>query len=469
MRMTLSDIAEATGGCIVDADPGTVVTGVSTDTRTITGGDLFVALRGERFDGHDFVRPACEAGAAAVLVECDSQFAGSPAHGDVIPRIAAPNTLAAYGDLARAWRRRFSIPVIAITGSVGKTTTKNLTALALNPLGPVLKTEQNENNEVGLPKTLLRLNDGHRAVVLEIGMRGAGQIAALARIAEPTIGVVTVVGESHIELLGSREGIACAKAELFESLGPDGVAILNIDDPFSALLRGHIHGRTVTVGESEAADYRLLDARLTETGVSGDVATPGTAGNGQPNSMPGGECVALRLASPARHDLLNAVAAIAAAGAAGVSPRDAVDALAGYAPSPMRMQRIPLSCGAIVISDCYNAAPTSMRRALETLAAGASEGRKIAILGDMKELGGHAPAMHAEAVRYAASLGVTEIYTVGDEFRRQAPLARAQFDDSTGAADYAREHLRLSVGDVVLVKGSRAMEMERIVEALVDR
>jgi len=446
VKLTLAEIAEAVGSTV---SLGKVrVTGVSTDTRTIEDGDLFIALRGERFDGHDHIAEAFARGAAAVVVE-------KPVEPEAGLHIVVADTLKAYGAIARCWRRRFDIPVIAITGSVGKTTTKEMTALALSPLGPVLKTEHNENNEIGLPKTLLRLSSKHKAVVLEMGMRGAGQIDYLARIAEPTVAIVTIIGESHIEILGSRDAIADAKGELLAALPPGGIALINHNDEFSSRLRRRTPSKVLTFGDSKAADIAMINPQRSESGWSTEIR------------FPDGSMQTLHLATSARHDLINASAAAGAAMVAEVEPLAALRALQSYTPGAMRMEQIKLPGGAMVLSDCYNAAPTSIRSALETLAGTHGGGRRVAFLGDMKELGTHAAEMHAQVGAYASALGIEEVYTVGPEFGK-LPSAVRRFDSSTEAADFARTGLLLHGGDTVLVKGSRAMAMEAIVEALVN-
>ncbi len=477
MRMKLVDL-EALGrpGFILGMDPTPFlgfrtyrpsndidIAGVSTDTRTIERGNLYVALVGENFDGHDFVEDAFEKGAVAAVVSTKKldQF--------VQPNrqlVGTSDTTRWLGFLAREWRKKYAVPVVAVTGSVGKTTTKDLVACALSPLGPILKTEKNENNEIGLPKTLLRLTDEHAAVVVEMGMRGIDQIRYLAEIALPTVGLITVIGESHIELLGSREMIAKAKAELFESLAEGGVAIYNADDVYAKFLRATVEGAIITFRDRSGERTSLPD-----TGDEGTVFTltaAERAGDGWRGTAtaPSGQVLTYTVNSPARHDVLNALAAIAVACAAGVSPAYAAAAIAKYQPSGMRMETLAGPNGSTILSDCYNAAPTSMRAALDTLAATDLGGRKIAFLGDMKELGDHAPAMHAGVIAHAEELGVNEIYVVGEEFARQAKSARVQFASSQDAAEYAKSGLNLGRNDIVLVKGSRSMKMERVVEAL---
>jgi len=461
--MRLAEVAGALRGltvaCSLDGVALRVVTGVSTDSRLIEPGDLYIALHGERFDGHDYVLDAFQKGAAAAIVDHPVDVHLADKSSVVLQTL---DTEAALGDVARAWRRKFDIPVVAVTGSVGKTSTKEMLALALSALGPTLKTEKNENNEIGLPKTLLRLTSEHKAAVVEMGMRGKGQIAALAGIAEPTVGIVTIIGESHIELLGSREAIASAKAELFESMPSESsVSVYNKDGDFAVKLAQAARGRVITfsgkrpVDLSEQADFQLLEARRGREGWTARIKTQD------------GSALDLIVSSPARHDLTNALGAIAAAYGAGVSPDASIMRILEYSPGSMRMETITGRGGLTILSDCYNAAPSSMKSALDTLAESSDKSaRKLAFLGDMKELGEYAQSMHAEVVEYALSKGIDELYLVGADFTSVGKKAARRFDTSEEAAHFAKTGLALSEGDTVLVKGSRGMTMERVVEAL---
>lgn len=446
MFLTIHEILEALS--IAPSGENFQLTGVSTDSRSLSEGMVFVALRGENFDGHDYVETALNRGAAAIVVEGpQSEFVGRT--------ISVPNTLVAYGRIARVWRGKFSIPVVAVTGSVGKTTVKEMLALTLSPLGPVLKSEKNENNEIGVPQSLLRLNEKHRAAVIEMGMRGMGQIAYLANIAEPNIGIVTMIGESHIELLGSREAIADAKGELVDFLNADGISVLNADDPFFRHLAAKTSGTIASFGDSANVDVQVT--RQTRIIDGWNIVF-----------RIDGEEHAVTLNSVAEHDVNNAAGAVAVAVAAGVSAKYAVAALAHYAPSDMRMELLTTASGATIISDCYNAAPTSVKSALSTLAGLESTGRKSAFLGDMRELGPHSAQMHQEVAAEAERLGIKVIYSVGDLMPAAIVNSAASFSDSTLAAEYIKENFSLSQGDVVLVKGSRALHLEKVVEALVQ-
>jgi UDP-N-acetylmuramoyl-tripeptide--D-alanyl-D-alanine ligase len=422
--------------------------GVSTDTRTLCPGDLFVALVGEKGDGHDFAPRAVDAGAAGLVV---SRPPGTDSSVN-LPVLTVANTEEAYGKIARVWRDRFSIPVIGITGSVGKTTTKEMLAAALSPLGNVLRTEGSQNTETGVPKTLLGLTAEHRAAVIEMGTRGVGQIAYLCEIARPTAGIITLIGETHIELFGSRDAIADAKAELPRFLPEPAVAVLNADDPYLPRLRAQTSARVVTFGtESREADYRATEIVKTASGWSFIV-------NG----------AAVDLDTPSRHDVGNALAALAAAESLGVLLHDAARALRTYRAPRMRMQAHATQYGVTVLDDAYNASPTSVASALQTL-GGYAGGRKMAFLGDMKELGDFAPEMHRTLEEHILAIGgLDALYTVGD-LAALIPGAAERFADSRSAAEFAARAADWTPGDVVLVKGSRSMAMERIVDALIER
>ena len=437
MPLTLHDVFEALGYDAPTGGAGTTFPNVSTDTRTLQPGDLYVALTGPNADGHQFVPSALRAGAGGLVVS--SPVAASRE----MPVLRVPDTEVAYGLLARFWRDRFSLPVVGVTGSVGKTTTKEMLAAVLSPLGPILKTPASQNNETGVPKTLLQLTADHKAAVIEMGMRGAGQISYLCGIARPTVGVVTLIGDNHLELLGSRVAIADAKGELLEALPEDGLAVLNAADPFLPRLQARTSARVVPFGPAE-------DAMPTETGWRFDWRG-----------------VPVEIQSVSRHDVSNALAALTVADALGVAPNNAAEALRAYTPPAMRMTVTRLPSGAVILNDAYNAAPDSMRAALQTLAAQPGD-RKLAFLGDMRELGLRAEAAHKELGPVIDALGgLTALYTVGG-LAALVPNAARRFGGSEEAAKFAREALTLGPGDVVLVKGSRAMAMEKIAAALIS-
>ena len=434
-KLTLRDVYVALDYGVLNGGDQVVFSGVSTDTRTLAPGDLFVALMGPQTDGHQHIAAALRAGAAGLIVS--QNVVASPS----IPTLRVPDTQVAYGLLARFWRDRFDIPVVGVTGSVGKTTVKEMLALALSPLGPILKTAASQNNETGVPKALLQLTPDHKAAVIEMGMRGSGQIAYLCGIARPTIGVLTVIAGNHLELLGSRDAIADAKGELLEALPSDGLAVLNAADPYTPRLASKTKAQVLTYSTAD-------DAIQTEYGWTFTVRG-----------------VPVEIASLSKHDIGNALAALTVAEALGVSLTDAAEALKAYEPSPMRMNATQTAWGGTLLNDAYNAAPASVTAALETLASHKSS-RKIAFLGDMRELGTQAEDAHRELGTVIAALGgIDALYTVGP-LAALIPNAVQRFADSDEAAQFAGKDLILMAGDVVLVKGSRAMVMEKIAAAL---
>ena len=407
-----------------DAPPGPLR--VTIDSRDVRPGDLFVGLAGRNVDGGSYAGAALAAGAWGVLVSPGHARAATGAPPGVL--LAADDPLAGLQALARSWRRALGAEVIAITGSTGKTSTKDVLAAMLTQQRRVHASAQNLNTEIGLPLTILGAPAGTEVLVLEMAMRGAGQIAELAAIAEPDVGVIVNVGPVHLELLGSLEAIAAAKAELLVDLRPGATAVLPVDEP---LLDAHLRD----------------DLRTVTFGAGGDVAALGDD---------------LELPLQSRHMRLNALAALAAARAVGVQPRGRLEVEL----SALRGQRIALPGPLLIIDDCYNANPMSMRAALDDLAASAS-GRRVAVLGDMLELGPQAAQFHSEIGRYAGECGVDVLVTVGP----LAELVGADFGGELHAADDAAAATALvrelvAPGDTVLVKGSRGVGLEVVAQGL---
>lgn len=446
----LAEIAAALSARVIGTVPESA-SGVSTDTREDVRGALFVALRGENHDGHAYVARALAGGAAAAVVS-------QPVDDCPGPFLLVEDTLRAYQQVARWWRDRFAIPVVGVTGSVGKTSTRQAIAAALGSRWHVLTTEHNFNNEVGVPKTILGLNAEHGAAVIEMAMRGRGQIAALAATAHPTIGVITNIGFSHIELLGTQQAIAETKSELLQALPTDGVAVLPADDPWYAFLRDRCACRVVTFGLTEGADYRATNVAIDAYGRPSMRIVD----------------IPIRLSNPGVHQVINTVAALAVADTLGIPLDGAAAALASMGTVEKRMRQIDAPRGFTVLDDTYNAAPDSMRAAIETLSiiAKGRGCRAVAILGDMKELGERAPELHRYVGETAGHHGVAVVMTVGElardiaEGARQAGVPTISEEADTDAASKAAPSI-VQPGDLVLVKGSRAMEMERIVEELV--
>lgn len=448
IRGDLTSLARLLSATLVGPDPGFV--GVSTDSRSLRARELFVALRGPNFDGHEFVPLAAARGAAAALVERPLDAA--------LPRLHVADSLAALGAMAADWRSRFTLPVIAVTGSFGKTTVKEMIAAITATRGEVLATRGNLNNEIGLPLTLFGLDERHRAAVLEMGASHAGEIARLVAIGRPSVGIVTAAGPVHLEGFGSLEGVARAKGEMFAGLPDDGTAIINADDPFAPLWR-ELAGarRCVSFGLGSAADFRAEQVRqsLDAAGplLELRLVTPDGA-------------VDARLALPGRHNAVNALAAAAATWAAGWSLDEIVAGLARVSGVKGRMSLRKARSGALIIDDTYNANPTALRAAIDY--ATALPGETWLVLGDMRELGEASPELHAAAGAYARERGVARLLTIG---RESAAAAAAfgdgeHFEDADALAATLAAELPAEVN--LLVKGSRSMRLETVIERLVE-
>jgi UDP-N-acetylmuramoyl-tripeptide--D-alanyl-D-alanine ligase len=455
IRFGINEIIEATGGRLLAGDSGLTVAGISTDSRKIIPGSIFVALKGERFDGNDFIADAFKNGAAAVLTGRDpGNFPGKTV-------IKAEDTLRALHDLASYYRERFEIPFTGITGSVGKTSTKEMVACALGTQFNVLKSEGNFNNEIGVPLTIFRLEPEHEAAVIEMGMSGFGEIRALARIVRPEVGIITNIGLSHIEKLGSRQNILRAKLELLEGLQPGGLLILNGDDVLLSGVKDLLEVRTVSYGLEEDADYRAYSIRSRgEKGIDFNIILDGSE-------------YAVHVPAPGVHNVYNALAALAAGRELGIPADILIKGIAGYSPGHMRLNIIRTG-GLTIINDAYNASPQSMKAALDVLGEIEAD-RRIAVLGDMLELGDWSISAHRETGAYAAGSGADLIITVGGAAAHIAEgAAEAGFPRSgTAVLENNDEAVRwlqdiIRKGDAILVKGSRGMMMEEIVNSLIS-
>jgi UDP-N-acetylmuramoyl-tripeptide--D-alanyl-D-alanine ligase len=447
IKWRLNEVAQSAGGQLVGAD--LEFSSVSTDTRTLKPGALFVALSGPNFDGHEFVGAALERGAAAALVERPL-----PAE---LPQVVVPDPLAALSAFARAWRRQFHIPVVGVTGSNGKTTTKELIGAILSRLGNTLVTRGNLNNHIGVPLTLLELTAQHRYAVIEMGANHQGEIAHLANIAEPTVGIVTNAGAAHLEGFGSLEGVAAGKGEMFRALPVEGVAVINADDAYAAYWRENRSAeRVLTFGFEQPADFSAhkVQSRSDAGGFRTDFELV----------MPyGRKAATLHLAG--LHNLRNALGAAAAACAAGAELDDIVAGLAAMKSVAGRLELKPALNGAYVVDDSYNANPSSLKAGLDAFRS--FGGARWLVLGEMKELGASADELHAEVGRYARQAGVERLLAVGER-ARYAVEAFGQgaewFKDVDALIDSARRLLRKDVA--VLIKGSRANRLERVAAAL---
>lgn len=448
IRLTLDEVAAATGGTVV-GEPDAAVATVGTDSRRTTVGELFVALRGIHADGHDHTAAAVAAGAAAVLVErADAVPAGAAG-------IVVADTWHAIGALGATVRHRVDPEVVAITGSVGKTTTKDLVRAALAEDRPTVAAQGSFNNELGVPLTLLATAHDTRALVVEVGARGHGHIASLMPWVAPDVAVVTAVAGAHLEMFGDLEGVARAKRELVEGLADTATAVLNADDPRVWAMGRHTDATVLGYGGRGAV--RALDVAVDERArPRATVATPWGR-------------VTLHVPLPGRHNLANALAAIAVAGVLGVPPDVAAAGIARATVSPWRGELGERSDGLVVLNDAYNANPAAVRAALAVLGDLRREGgRTVAVLGHMAELGAGAARGHAEVGSAAGAVAdlvvaVGETYDLADAAAAAgaAVLAVATPDEAVQALQ-----ARVGAGDVVLVKASRAAGLEHVAEGL---
>lgn len=455
VRFSEDQVLKATGAHKVQSGAVASYTSVSTDTRTLAQGSLFVALAGERFDAHEFLKDAVARGASGALVKEGKKLPPVPRDFGLF---AVPDTLAGLGALARFHRARFKIPVGAITGSNGKTTVKEMAGAILATRGPALKTEGNLNNEVGVPLTLFRLEPSHVAAAIEMGMNRKGEIARLTAITQPDAGVITVVQPAHLEGLGSIEGVASAKGELFHNLSPHGIAVVNLDDPLIVAQAKSAGRKQLTFGRAANADVKLFSATPRgREGLSLEIDHQGRRH-------------AVKLSFVGEHNALNAAAAFALGRALGYSAEECVMGLQAARPHARRLNVVSAPGGVTVLDDCYNANPASMRAALATLAELSKGGRAVAVLGDMLELGDGAAREHGELGERAAD-EVALLALFGPTSAQGHARARAKLGDRAAHFTEVEPLLawlkpRLREGDVVLVKASRGMKLERVVEAL---
>ena len=432
-------------------DENLIVTGITTDSRKISEGVLFIALKGENFNGEDFVEDAFTKGATAAIVS--KNFSKEISGGAIIK---VDDTLKAYQKIAAYWRDKFNIPIVAITGSTGKTTTKDLTAAVLSELGKILKTSANFNNEIGVPLTLLELDETHKAAVVEIGMRGLGQIEELAKIVKPNIAIVTNVNETHIELLGSMENIAKAKAELVEAIPSGGVVILNADNPYTAAMKNLVKPgvKIFTHGIEHPADLKADNVSITGGSTVFDLTYQG-------------KIYHFDLPLIGRHNISNALAATAAGLFVGLDFDQIRYGISTLVTTKMRFEVIRRD-GIIIVNDAYNASPASMRASIKT-AAEVYDTRKIAVLGDMFELGDISEKVHREVGEYLAANNFEILITVGElgkfiaEGAKSAGMEKVFVTDSH---EDAAKTLRgiLHYDDVVLFKASHGMHLEKVIE-----
>jgi UDP-N-acetylmuramoyl-tripeptide--D-alanyl-D-alanine ligase len=454
MRGSLAQLAASIAGARVTRDAA--FEGVSTDSRKAEAGALFVALRGETFDAHDFLDQVAARNVAAVVVEkLPDNFP--------LPALVVPDTLAALGRIGNAWRSQFTMPVIGVTGSNGKTTVKEMIAAILAASvgeDARLATQGNLNNEIGVPLTVMRLTGAHKAAVVELGMNHPGEIARLAAIAAPTVALVNNAQREHQEFMHTVEAVARENGSVFAALPADGVAVFPGDDEYTELWRGLAGGREVlTFGLTDACDVR---ASYTPNSFGSDLHVSAIVADGDVQAF------TIKLAAAGEHNVRNALAACACALAAGIPVDAIVRGLEAFAPVSGRLQRKQAVNGATVIDDSYNANPDSVRAAIDVLAQSAAP--RILVLGDMGEVGTQGPEFHEEIGAYAASRGIETVLVTGALARHVAGKGAGaqhfeQFDDLLAALD---KQLGSKSDATVLVKGSRFMKMERVVQHLVQ-
>ena len=449
-KMTLFEIAAAVGAPVPQVNPN--VTSVCIDSRAIEPGCLFVAIKGENFDGHNFVRAALESGAAATL--CSDDIPGVSG-----PVLLVEDTVRGLGALAAYNRSRYDIPLVGLTGSVGKTTSKDMVAAVLSQKYKTLATEGNLNNEIGLPRMCLRLDGTHEAAVIEMGMSDFGEISRLTAIARPNIGLITNIGVSHIKRLGSREGILKAKLEILEGMAPDAPIVLNGDDDMLMSALDSLNRPVVLYGinnpaaDCVASDIQQLEGELRFTLTYKDVKRD------------------IVLPTVGIHNVYNACAAFVCGMLAGVTPDEAVRGLAEYVPDGRR-QKFTRKSGMVFIEDCYNASPDSIRASLRVLADTECTGKRIAVLGDMLELGDYARTAHHDCGRMVAEMGIDCLLAYGPNAMYYVEgagetVSSRLYDDKT---DLTEDLFRmLAEGDVVLFKASRGMKLEDVFNGLYSK
>ena len=451
MNLTIAEILQATQGNLIQGNPNAVITQVSTDSRTLKKGDLFVALVGEKFDGHNFLHGVCQQGAVGAVVLkpiTDLSQLGSP----IIIQVS--DTLVALGDIANCHRRKFDLPLVAITGSNGKTTTKDITSTVLAQRFSVFKSEKSYNNQIGIPTRLMQLNERDEIAVLEVGTSWPGEIERLSQITAPTLGVITNIGPAHLELLGSIEGVAEEKGALLAHVEH---AILNADDPMTPTLAGRVCGQITTFGWQTDANISADEIEIDSFGKPTFTL-----------KIDGNEVERVHLPCLGKHNVYNALAAAAVGLWAGLTPTETCTGLEHFQPADMRMQPI-VHNDLCIINDAYNSNPESLKSALIFLSDIETTGMRIAILGDMLELGEHSHAFHLKAGQ-AVPANIDLLITVGPHSVAIAEGA-AGIVESVISCDTPKQAAQqltkyAKPGDAVLIKGSRGIKLEQVLEEL---
>jgi UDP-N-acetylmuramoyl-tripeptide--D-alanyl-D-alanine ligase len=454
-RLSIFQIAEFAGAAVSSGDGKLLIDKVSTDSRTLKRGELFVALRGENFDAHNFVESVAKAGAAGAIV--DSSWTGKIPENFTL--IRAEDTLQAYQNLAANYRKSLSLKVLAITGSNGKTSTKDFAAAVLGRRFRVTKTQGNFNNHVGLPRTMLEATSQDEVAVWEIGMNHPGEVAILARLAAPDAAIITNIGVAHIEFMGSRDAIAAEKAALAQAVGPEGTVILNADDPFSKSIAARTSAKVILAGTTEGT---VRASEITQSANGTDFTI-----------LEGAHRCRAQLPVPGLHMVQNALLAVAAGRMFGLSLEDCA---AGLAAAPLTKARLQIKeiHGVQFIDDSYNANPDSMKAALRTLVELDADGKRIAVLGEMRELGDESERGHLEVGETAAALRIDYLIAIGKVAAAIARAAERAGLEKTRAVTSTSEAVEILAeiaepGDLVLIKGSRAARTERVMEEFGNR
>jgi UDP-N-acetylmuramoyl-tripeptide--D-alanyl-D-alanine ligase len=455
-QFRLGELTDAMNGKLIGGDPNSIVTNFAIDSREAATGSLFFALTGERTDGHNYLPHVMAGGAVGAVVHQQLK-------GDLLPQILVDDTRLAMGRMAKWYRKQFDVKVLGVTGSTGKTSAKEMLAAALGVQYSVLKNEGNLNTEVGLPLTLMGLGKEHEVAVLEMAMRGKGQIEWLAEVSQPQLGLITNIGISHMELLGNRDGIAEAKSELLQALPADGIAILPRDDDYFEFMRKLSPSEVITFGKHPEADVRVMEANLTDEGET------------ECRFSLKGKRFYLLLPVLGKHHAMNAAAALAGAIALKVDPEPALDGLKDVRLPAMRME-VLRGNGLMLILDAYNANPQSMNAALQTLGEMSHGRRTIAILGDMAELGSLSEQGHREVGQTVAQVSPDQLITLGPKAKLIAevaiengyPSSKITLTEEITETSQAVEVLAQE-NDLILIKGSRVLEMERIAEQLLGQ
>ena len=457
----LEDVLKATAGNLIAGTSEKTFYGISTDSRLVKKGNLFVALKGEKFDGHDFIKQALQQGAAGIMVSNAESSKNLTDKSVAVIKVA--DTLIAFGDLAQEWRTRFPITVIGLTGSSGKTTTKEMIAAIIGRKKNIVKTEGNLNNLIGLPQTIFRITGQHELAILEMGTNIRGEIKRLTQIAEPDIGLITNVGPAHLAGFGSIDVVREEKGDLFLNMSPSGTIIVNIDDKAVAFCAERWTGRKVTFSMSPNADVTVNDIKI--NGIKGMSFNLIIGENTQKVEM---KIVGL-------HHVNNAMAAAATACAVGVDIKTIAEGLAEFRPFSGRMEMIKLNNGSFLLDDSYNANPASVREALMTLKDLKVHHNGYVFLGDMLELGAESEEMHRKIGMLIATIGINALFLQGDFSKVTAagaiegglsPENIFSLSGEDNSIHYLKENLKK--GDWILVKGSRGMKMEKIVDRICE-